>query len=300
MDCTYCIVPATRGRERSRTLPDVLQEVANLAAQGYREIMFLGQTVNAYGEDLRDGASTFVELIRRTDRIFPRGRVRFLSAHPKKMSDDLIDAWPDIPSLCDHIHLPVQSGSDHVLRRMKRLYSSADFLRTVERLRRRMPGIAITTDFIVGFPGETEEDFQETLNLCESIRFDSAYMYLYSRRGGTAATRLAGEITRAESLDRHNRLVELQMRHTDGSLARQVGQTVQVLFEMRAREGGLFGKSGRFHDVIIDLPDAFIGSVVPVRIERVVRRTLRGTPLLSSDQAPSGAVNTSAPLPAGA
>lgn len=281
MDCTYCIVPQTRGRERSRPLEDVLREVSALVGQGYREILFLGQTVNAYGDDLVGSGSTFVELLRQTDRIFPNGRVRFLSPHPKKITEDLIEAWPSLGSLCGHIHLPVQSGSDRILRRMKRLYTRGEYERKVEFLRNRVPGISVTTDVIVGFPGETEEDFQETLALCESVQFDSAYLYIYSPRSNTAATRLKdGMPAREIALDRHARIVELQERHSRQSLERQVGLRVDVLFESKAREavGALWGKSRSFHDVISDLPPSFIGKVVPIRLDSIVGRTLRGSP----------------------
>lgn len=275
MDCTYCIVPQTRGRERSRPIDDVLREVAGLVEQGYREIVFLGQTVNAYGDDLREPESTFTDLLRRADRIFPSGRVRFLSAHPKKMTQDLIDLWPALGSLCEHIHLPVQSGSDRILKRMKRLYTRGDFERKIASLRKNVPDIAVTTDVIVGFPGETEEDFRQTLDLCESVQFDSAFMYIYSPRHGTAATRIQDPIPpRDVALERHARLVDLQARHTRMSLDRQVGRRVDVLFESAAVEGGLWGKSRSFHDVIADLPPECIGRVVPVRVASVSGKTL--------------------------
>ncbi|OGH60660.1 MAG: tRNA (N6-isopentenyl adenosine(37)-C2)-methylthiotransferase MiaB [Candidatus Lindowbacteria bacterium RIFCSPLOWO2_12_FULL_62_27] len=285
MDCTYCIVPKTRGRERSRPMADVLREVAALVAQGYREIVFLGQTVNAYGDDLPDPAENFTALLRETDRLFPNGRVRFLSPHPQQITDGLISAWPGLSSLCGHIHLPVQSGSDRILRRMKRLYTRDEFLRKIDALRRNVPDIVITTDLIVGFPGETEEDFQETLSLCESVRFDSAYMYIYSPRQNTAATRLKDPVpSREAALDRHGRLVELQTRHTHDSFDRQVGRTVEVLIESAAKEGGLLGKSRATHDVVIDAepgpagaaPAPRIGDVVRIEVESVVGKTLRG------------------------
>ncbi|MBI4179831.1 tRNA (N6-isopentenyl adenosine(37)-C2)-methylthiotransferase MiaB [bacterium] len=280
MDCTYCIVPRTRGREKSRPLPDVLREVDSLVLAGYREILFLGQTVNAYGDDLgpMPADSWFTELLRETDRRFSGGRVRFLSPHPGKLTDDLISAWPDLGSLCEHIHLPVQSGSDRILRRMKRFYTRESFLRKVGALRRAMPDIAITTDVIVGFPGETEEDFRQTLSLCEEVGFDAAYMYLYSPRSGTAATRLKDPSPPHDvAVDRHASLAEVQSAHTRASLARQVGRVVEVLFEGPAREGGLFGKSRAFHTVVADLPLTEVGRVVPVRVERVAGTSLRAS-----------------------
>ena len=272
MDCTYCIVPKTRGRERSRPLSDILREVAALADLGYREIMFLGQTVNAYGDDLGGPPSTFTRLLEETDKLFPSGRVRFLSPHPKRVSADFIEAWPRMGSLCEHIHLPVQSGSDRMLRRMKRLYTRGEYERTVDALRKSVPGVAVTTDLIVGFPGETEQDFQETLSLCDSLQFDSAYMYIYSPRSDTAATRLKDPAPpHGVSVDRHRRLAETADRHARASLDRLIGREVEVLFESKARESsGLYGKTRTFHSVISDLPESFIGKTVPVQI--VARR----------------------------
>lgn len=290
MDCTYCIVPATRGRERSRPIEDVLREVSGLVGQGYREIMFLGQTVNAYGDDLADPDSTFTELLRGADRIFPGGRVRFLSAHPQKISDDLIAAWPSLGSLCESIHLPVQSGSDRILRRMKRLYTRRDYERKVEALRKNVPGLTVTTDLIVGFPGETAADFEETRSLCESVQFDSAYVYIYSPRSGTAATRLKDEIpSRQVALERLSRLVELKDRHARQSLHRQIGRRADVLFESPAREtpGALWGKSRTAHDVVVDLPASYVGKVVSVQVEAVEGMSLRGAPIPAPDLAPA-------------
>lgn len=282
MDCTYCIVPMTRGRERSRPLKDVLAEVERLAASGYREITFLGQTVNNYGEELGDPRATFLNLLIETDRRFPAGRVRFLSPHPAKITPELIDAWPRMTSLCEHLHLPVQSGSDRVLRRMKRFYRRDDVARKVDALRRAVPGIAITTDLIVGFPGETEEDFRETLSLCETVQFDDAYMYIYSPRADTAAVKLDGAVPYDVARERHTRLVEAQMAHTRRSLAGCVGRTAEVLIESaalrRARKTPeVFGKTRQFRDVILDASAGSIGAVVTARIDSVRGKTLRAS-----------------------
>lgn len=193
--CTFCIVPFTRGRERSRPLQEIVEEIRELKQRGYREVTLLGQTVNSYGKKLRPPAS-FVELLETIDRVVEREmRVRFTSPYPGDVTEELAEAMARLPSLCEHIHLPVQSGSDRTLRRMKRGYSRDDYLKKVELLRTKTPALALTTDIIVGFPGETERDFEETLSLIQEVGYDGAFIFKYSTRLHTPAARLSDQVT---------------------------------------------------------------------------------------------------------
>lgn len=193
--CTFCIVPFTRGRERSRPLQEIVEEIRELKQRGYREVTLLGQTVNSYGKKLRPPAS-FVELLETIDRVVEgEMRVRFTSPYPGDVTEELAEAMASLPSLCEHIHLPVQSGSDRTLRRMKRGYSRDDYLKKVELLRTKTPALALTTDIIVGFPGETERDFEETLSLIQEVGYDGAFIFKYSTRPHTPAARLSDQVT---------------------------------------------------------------------------------------------------------
>lgn len=193
--CTFCIVPFTRGRERSRPLQEIVEEIRELKQRGYREVTLLGQTVNSYGKKLRPPAS-FVELLETIDRVVEREmRVRFTSPYPGDVTEELAEAMARLPSLCEHIHLPVQSGSDRTLRRMKRGYSRDDYLKKVELLRTKTPALALTTDIIVGFPGETERDFEETLSLIQEVGYDGAFIFKYSTRPHTPAAGLSDQVT---------------------------------------------------------------------------------------------------------
>ncbi|MBF8297567.1 MAG: uncharacterized protein HW395_224 [candidate division NC10 bacterium] len=192
--CTFCIVPFTRGRERSRPLQEIVEEIRELKQRGYREVTLLGQTVNSYGKKLRPPAS-FVELLETIDRVVEgEMRVRFTSPYPGDVTEELAEAMASLPSLCEHIHLPVQSGSDRTLRRMKRGYSRDDYLEKVELLRTKTPALALTTDIIVGFPGETERDFEETLSLIQEVGYDGAFIFKYSTRPHTPAARLSDQV----------------------------------------------------------------------------------------------------------
>jgi tRNA-2-methylthio-N6-dimethylallyladenosine synthase len=192
--CTFCVVPFTRGRERSRPLQEIVEEIRELKQRGYREVTLLGQTVNSYGKKLRPPAS-FVELLETIDRVVEgEMRVRFTSPYPGDVTEELSAAIASLPSLCEHIHLPVQSGSDRTLRRMKRGYSRDDYLEKVELLRTKTPALALTTDIIVGFPGETERDFEETLSLMQEVGYDGAFIFKYSTRPHTPAARLSDQV----------------------------------------------------------------------------------------------------------
>ncbi|MCR5330471.1 MAG: tRNA (N6-isopentenyl adenosine(37)-C2)-methylthiotransferase MiaB [Lachnospiraceae bacterium] len=228
--CTYCIVPYVRGRERSRKYADIINEIRDMVAHGVVEIMLLGQNVNSYGKGLEDSIS-FAELLKRVDDIEGLKRIRFMTSHPKDLSDDLIDVMAHSKHICRHIHLPVQSGSDRLLKAMNRHYTSADYLKITDKLRKAMPDIAITTDIIVGFPGETEEDFCDTLKLCEKVGFDNAFTFIYSKRTGTPAAAMEDQIPEDVVKERFNRLLEMIKRSSEEKASALTGRTVEVLVE---------------------------------------------------------------------
>jgi len=255
--CTYCIVPYTRGRERSRPKADILREVERAAENGYKEVMLLGQNVNAYGKDMdyRDG--DFASLLAEASEIPGLFVVRFMTSHPKDVSDRLIKVIGEKEKVEPHFHLPLQSGSDRVLREMNRRYTSAEYLKIVEKLRKVRPEIALTTDIIVGFPGETEDDFQKTLELVEKARFDAAFTFIYSAREGTPAAERDDQIEREIINDRYRRLTDLQYALSLESNERQIGKTLDVLITGRS-ETNAEVMSGRTADnrlVHIPLPE---------------------------------------------
>ena len=271
--CTYCIVPHVRGRERSRSPEAVLDECARLRDQGVQEIMLLGQNVNSY----RGGGAEFVELLRRVDRLgIPR--IRFMTSHPKDLSDELIAAFGELEHLMPQLHLPVQAGSDEVLRRMNRRYTHEHYLSLVEKLRRVRPDIGLTTDLIVGFPGETLEQFEETLALVERVRFDAAYTFIFSPRQGTRAAELPDDTPESVKSERIQRLIDLQQAITLEILEAQVGKTEKVLVEAVSTrdEHQVGGKTPRGHMVNFPGDKSLIGQFVNVNITSAGRNTLRG------------------------
>jgi tRNA-2-methylthio-N6-dimethylallyladenosine synthase len=229
--CTYCIVPTTRGRERSRPTADILDEVRQLALNGTKEISLLGQTVNSYGKNLLEGRVPFSELLWRLADIEGLERIRYMSPYPRDFKEDLIATIRDCPKVVEHVHLPLQSGDDQVLQEMKRVYSVESFKALVADLRREVPNIALSTDVIVGFPGETDEQFENTLRTIAEIRFDGAYMFAYSIRPGTVAGDRCDQVPAEVKKDRLRRLMELQETITEEVNRAYVGRTVQVLVE---------------------------------------------------------------------
>lgn len=209
--CTYCIVPYTRGRERSREPEDILEEIRFLAKEGIREITLLGQNVNSYGKTL-DRTYSFADLLRDVNAIDGIERIRFMTSHPKDLSDDLIDAMAELPKVCESLHLPIQSGSTNLLKKMNRHYSKEDYYTLVEKLRAKIPNIGFTTDIMVGFPGETEEDFLETLEVVEKVQYDSAFTFLYSVRKGTPAEKMKEQVPEEVKKERFQRLLEVVNR----------------------------------------------------------------------------------------
>jgi tRNA-2-methylthio-N6-dimethylallyladenosine synthase len=227
--CAYCIVPYVRGMEISRRSPEILSEVREFADRGVREIVLLGQNVNSYGR--KEGEISFPELIRRIARIPGIARVRFITSHPRDLDPETIGLFGEIGNLCPHLHLPIQSGSDRVLAAMGRGYTRGDYLRKVAALRKTRPAIAFSSDFIVGFPGETEKDFEETLDVMEEVRFDSAFSFRFSPRPVTRAASMAGTVPAEVSGDRLSRLQALQEGHTRERLAACIGREMEVLVE---------------------------------------------------------------------
>jgi tRNA-2-methylthio-N6-dimethylallyladenosine synthase len=270
--CTFCIVPYVRGRERSTPVDAVLDQVRDVVAQGYREVVFLGQTVNAY----RDGDTDFATLLRRADAVDGLARIRFTSPHPSDMSDAAIAAMAECASVCPQLHLPVQSGSSAVLARMERGYDVEQYLRLVDRLRAAVPGLALSTDIIVGFPGETARDFAATLDLMRAVRFDSAFMFKYSRRDHTKAGKWDETVSEDEKADRLQQVIALQEGIAAEINAAWVGREVDVLVEgpARRREGWVAGKTAHFKTAVFPSVDASRGDFVRVRVEHSTAHTL--------------------------
>ena len=274
--CSYCIVPYVRGRERSRMSDDIVREAEALVASGAKEIMLLGQNVNSYGLDSEEGVS-FAQLLHRVSQTGIE-RLRFMTSHPKDLSDALIDEMAHNPVIAPHLHLPVQSGNDRILHEMNRRYTREHYLQRVQALRSAMPSIGLTTDLIVAFPGETEQEFLDTVSLVEEVRYDSAYTFIYSPRKGTKAAQMPGMIDPTVASERIERLIAVQERITGEILNGMRGETAQVLVEgtSRRRETQLTGKSGRNINVNFCGDTSDIGKIIPVRITGAGSNTLRG------------------------
>jgi tRNA-2-methylthio-N6-dimethylallyladenosine synthase len=278
--CSFCIVPYTRGREVSRSADDIVDEVKRLADRGTVEVVLLGQTVNAYGRRKKDGHIPFDELLARVAAVDGIRRVRFTSPHPSHFTDGQIQAFRDLPELCPHMHLPVQSGSSAVLKAMRRGYTREAYLEVVARLRETAPGVALGTDIIVGFPGETEDDFQQTMSLVEEVRYHSAYSFAYSERVGTRALRIEPSVPVELRFERLRALQALQDRITSEWLQSMVGQTEEVLIEgpSRTEPGRSTGRSGTNRLVHVDGAHP-AGAFLEVRISEAFKHSLLGTPI---------------------
>jgi tRNA-2-methylthio-N6-dimethylallyladenosine synthase len=265
--CSYCIVPYVRGREISRAPEEILDEVRRLVADGCVEIMLLGQNVNSYGKTLPEKTS-FAELLREVCKIEGLQRLRFMTSHPKDLSDELIEVMAENPIICPHMHLPVQSGSDEILKKMNRHYDRAKYLDTVRKLREAIPDISFTTDIIVGFPGETEEDFEDTLSLIREVGFDSAFTFIYSKRKGTPAAEMENQVPEEVVKRRFKRLLDEVKVTAEERCARFTGRIMDVLVEEENREPGLVtGRIG--HNIVVHLPGdaSMIGKIIPVHLK---------------------------------
>lgn len=267
--CSYCIVPHVRGRERSRNKEDILQEVSRLAKEGYKEITLLGQNVNSYGNDL-GLKDAFADLLCALNEIDGIERIRFMTSHPKDLSDSLIQAMKELPKLGGHLHLPFQSGSSRILEDMNRKYSKEQYLGLIDRVRAAIPDIAFTTDIIVGFPGETEEDFQETLDVVKRVRFDLAYTFLYSKRTGTKAATYENQVPENIKKERFQRLTDTQNTIGTEINMNYEGQTVEVLVEGKSRQSDAMytGRTSKFKLVNFTCDRDLTGQLVQVKIVR--------------------------------
>lgn len=272
--CTYCIVPYVRGKEHSRLPESILTEVEGLVEAGYKEVTLLGQNVNAYGKDLSIDTS-FSQLLTELNAIEGLARIRFTTSHPRDLGPDLIDALAGLDKVCEHLHLPVQAGSSRVLRRMNRGYTREQYLDLVQKVRQAVPEIALTTDIIVGFPGETEGDFQETLSLVEEVRFDSAFTFIYSPREGTPAARFADQVPEEVKKERIYRLIELQNRISAEHIQGLVGTKQEVLVEGTDGQG-LVGRTRTNRQVHFAGSQELMGELVTVEITEAGTWTLRG------------------------
>ncbi len=274
--CAFCVVPYTRGAEVSRPVDRLLNEARDLVERGVREITLLGQNVNAYHGEGEGGEWGLARLIREMAKMDDLKRIRFTTSHPNDMEDDLIAAHGDCDKLMPYLHLPVQSGSDRILKAMNRKHTAESYIRLIERIRAVRPDLLLSSDFIVGFPGETEEDFQATLDLIETVGYGQAYSFKYSSRPGTPAAERA-EVDQAEADDRLQRVQALITKQQYSVQDSMIGRDVTVLFEKRGRnEGQLVGKSEYLHSVHVDAPEHLIGQVVPVRIESTAVNSLAG------------------------
>jgi tRNA-2-methylthio-N6-dimethylallyladenosine synthase len=282
--CSYCIVPMVRGREVSRRPGDVLAEVTRLAQDGVRELTLLGQNVNSWGRDLLPDIHTeFGELLRACDAVDGIERIRFTSPHPKDFRRPVIEAMAECTTVCEHAHLPLQSGSTRILKAMRRTYSQERYLKLVGEMRTGIPDLALTTDIIVGFPGETEADFLETLAVVEAVRFDSAFTFVYSPRAGTDAAAMTEQVPDDVKRDRIERLVELVQRIAGERNAERVGRVEEVLVEgpSRTDPNYLRGRTRR-NTTVNFVGKAQAGELVDVRIERATSTTLGGSQLVAS------------------
>src|SRR3990172_9028751 len=277
--CAYCIVPAVRGREQSRRPGEIVAEVARLAADGVREVTLLGQNVNSWGRDLAPEIRTeFGELLRAVDAVPGIARVRFTSPHPKDFRDPVIGAMAECETVCEHVHLPLQSGSSRVLKRMRRTYDRERYLRLVEKIRAAIPDLALTTDIIAGFPGETEADFRETLEVVEEVRYDGAFTFVFSPRQGTEAAAMPEQVPEELRRERVDRLIEVVQRIALERNRERVGRAEEVLVEgpSRTDPAVLRGRTRR-NTTVNFRGTCKAGELVVVRIEDATSTTLRGT-----------------------
>lgn len=281
--CTYCIVPTTRGPERSRQLHEVIREVHDVVSKGLTEVVLLGQTVNSYN----DGTHDFADLLRAVGAVDGIRRVRYTSPHPNDFSDRVIAAMAEVPTVCEHIHLPMQSGSTSMLKKMLRRYSREEYLACVARMRAAIPGLSLTTDIIVGFPSETDEEFADTLSLCQEVRFDDAFMFKFSPREGTPATRMPAEWTIPDHIvaTRFELLLKTVRGISRENNMRRLGDTVEVLIEKVARDGELLqARSRDFKTIVVPADAGAIGDYITVKLSGTTGATFMGTPVVAQTE----------------
>ncbi len=275
--CTYCIVPYTRGPEVSRDPKSILDECKQLVDEGYLEITLLGQNVNSYGKDQPEWHCLFHDLLSQLDQIAGLKRVRFLTSHPVDITRELMEALRDLPSLCEHVHFPLQAGSNRILRKMHRIYTKEEYMEKVRMLKEIVPGVALGTDMIVGFPTETEEEFQETMESLRTIEYSNAFLYTYSPRKGTPAMRWADDIPEAIKDDRHQRLLALHTEISSKLMREKLGQEVEVLVERRNKDARyLKGVTRCWRNVIFEGEESLIGTLQTVTLHSCSHQTFIG------------------------
>jgi tRNA-2-methylthio-N6-dimethylallyladenosine synthase len=285
MYCTFCIVPYTRGSERSRSIPEIVEEVERLVIHGVKEVTLLGQIVTSYGRQgirKKDGKSAFVQLLEAVHEVKGLERIRFTSPHPKGFGDDLVQAYRDLPKLCEHAHLPAQSGSNRLLKAMNRGYSREWFVKIVEKLRAARPEIAISTDIIVGFPGETEKDFAETASLMREVDFDQAYIFKYSKRRDTPAAEMPEQLSDEVKEERNQVALQILNERLLRKNQALVGQTLEVLVEGRSEKAGrrMLGRTRTNKIVVFEGSERHKGELLPVHIEGATSAALYGDPAI--------------------
>lgn len=285
MNCAFCIVPKTRGSERSRPIEHIIEEVEELAANGVKEITFLGQIVTSYGRrefPVVDGKSPFVQLLEKTNDVPGIERIRFTSPHPRGFKQDLVEAYRDLPKLCEYVHLPLQAGCDKTLRAMNRPYTKNRYSEIVNSLRAVVPDMYFSTDIIVGFPGETEEDFSESAAFFADIGFDMAYIFKYSIRTGTPAEVMPDQVPQEEKERRNQVLLEILSRGSLQRNERLIGTTQEVLVEGPAKRGDAYtGKTRGFRNAIFEADERLVGQLVELKIDRVTASSLYGELVLA-------------------
>ena len=267
--CSYCIVPYVRGRERSREPEDIIHEIEEMVAEGVVEVMLLGQNVNSYGKTLEHPIS-FAELLERVEQVPGLKRIRFMTSHPKDLSDDLIQVMAKSEKICKHMHLPVQSGSSRLLEKMNRRYTKEHYLELVRKLREAIPDISLTTDIIVGFPGETEEDFEETLDVVRQAEYDSAYTFIYSKRTGTPAANMPDQVPDDVVKERFNRLLQVVAESSAKRTGRLEGQTAEVLVEGISEQDPSMITGRLSNNLLVHFPgdESYIGKLCKVHLDQ--------------------------------
>ena len=289
--CSFCVVPYTRGEEVSRPVADIIEEISKLARQGVREVNLLGQNVNAYRGPIDDDAADLAELIHYVAAVDGIDRVRYTTSHPVEFGESLLEAYAEVPQLVNHLHLPVQSGSDRILKLMKRGHTAAEYVQKIRRLRAIRPGISLSSDFIIGFPGETEQDFEDTMALIEEIGFDVSFSFIYSARPGTPAAGLADEVPMAVKKARLDRLQARIREQAAEIAARMVGGVERVLVTGRSKKGSGELQGRTENNRVVNFPaarSALVGDFAFVRIDEALPNSLRGT-LIDGRQDPAQA-----------
>lgn len=275
--CTYCVVPYTRGKEVSRPPENIVEEVTKLRDEGYKEITLLGQNVNSYGKDQKDWNVLFHDLLYKLDAIDGIERIRFLTSHPVDITKNLMEAIRDLPSVCEFVHFPIQAGSDRVLRKMHRIYKKQEYLEKVDMLRSIVPEASLGTDIIVGFPSETREEFQETVDVMEQIRYSVAFIFAFSARQGTPATRWKDDVSEEEKQERLRILMDIHQKHAAQERQEMLGSTVEVLFESKNKNGQLKGRTRCWKKVICEGSDDLVGTLQDVSLHSYNHQTLIGS-----------------------